>query len=120
MGQGFKPFGEGLEPFPLLFSKKEGMHGDKRGEIPPNPQGGGSDGGGAAPAHRILDFCWLLGLADVRGEVFHLPLWAVAGTIGTWCFAILLVKFLTSVVFKDMSLEDDAAAASAKGDGKRG
>ena len=60
------------------------------------------------------------GLADVRGEVFHLPLWAVAGTIGTWCFAILLVKFLTSVVFKDMSLEDDAAAASAKGDGKRG
>ena len=53
---------------------------------------------------------WLLagfGAAQLDIRVFHLPLWAVTSSIGTWMVAILLVKFLTSFVFKEMSLEDD-------------
>ena len=58
----------------------------------------------------VLILFWLaagFGAAQLDIKVFHLPLWAITSSIGTWMVAILLVKFLTSVVFKDMSLEDD-------------
>ena len=42
---------------------------------------------------------------DIR--VFHLPLWVVTSCIGTWVFALVLVRILTKKVFKDMNLEED-------------
>lgn len=58
----------------------------------------------------ILIAAWIaagFGLADVRVEFFHLPLWVWTATIGFWLFAILGVKLLTATVFVDMSLEED-------------
>jgi len=56
----------------------------------------------------VLIIFWMLagfGLADVDIKVFGLPLWAVAGTFGVWIFAMVLVKLLTTFVFKDIDLE---------------
>lgn len=58
----------------------------------------------------VLIIFWMLagfGLADVDIKVFGLPLWAVAGTFGVWIFAMVLVKLLTTFVFKDIDLETD-------------
>jgi uncharacterized membrane protein YhdT len=49
------------------------------------------------------------GVAQLDITIGYLPLWAVTSTIGTWLFAIVLVKLLTTKVFKDMSLEDEEA-----------
>ena len=48
------------------------------------------------------------GLAGVPGEVLGLPLWAVAGTLGVWCFAIAGVSVLVHRYFRDMPLSDEA------------
>lgn len=58
----------------------------------------------------LLILFWLLagfGAARLDVTVFHLPLWAVTSTIGVWFMAILLVKFLTKYIFRDMSLQDE-------------
>ena len=55
----------------------------------------------------LLILFWLVagfGLADAGIKVFHLPLWAVMGSIGVWFVAILLVRLLTKTVFRDMPL----------------
>ena len=57
-----------------------------------------------------------IGLADVRVEFFHLPLWVWTATIGFWLFAILGVKLLTATVFVDMSLEEDEENAVDAGE----
>ncbi|WP_462331700.1 YhdT family protein [Schwartzia sp. (in: firmicutes)] len=52
---------------------------------------------------------WLFagfGLKDSGIEIFHMPLWAVMSSFGVWIFTIILVKCLTSFVFRDMPLDE--------------
>lgn len=61
---------------------------------------------------------WLIagfGLSGIDVTVFHLPLWALAGTIGTWLFALLLVALLLRFVFCDMPLDDVKADEEEEG-----
>lgn len=44
------------------------------------------------------------GLAGMDVRIAHLPLWVVAGVPGTWLVAIILVKLLLKLVFRDMEL----------------
>lgn len=53
---------------------------------------------------------WVLagfGASQLDICVLHLPLWVITSSIGTWMVAIGIAKFLTTFVFKDMSLEED-------------
>lgn len=53
---------------------------------------------------------WLIagfGLSNLSITIFYLPLWVVTGCFGTWIFAMILVWFLITKVFKDMDLEED-------------
>lgn len=53
---------------------------------------------------------WLIagfGLAGVDVKIFHLPLWAVAGSIGVWIFAIAISWILSRKLFKDIDLGGD-------------
>lgn len=55
---------------------------------------------------------WLIagfGTASLDVKIFHLPLWAVLGSIGVWFFAIIISAVLSKVLFKDVELggEDD-------------
>lgn len=53
---------------------------------------------------------WLIagfGLANVDAKIFHLPIWAVAGSIGVWLFAILASYILSHKLFKDIDLGGD-------------
>ena len=55
---------------------------------------------------------WLIagfGTAASDVKIFHLPLWAVLGTIGVWLVAILISAILSKILFKDVDLggEDD-------------
>ena len=52
---------------------------------------------------------WLaagFGLSGLTAKIFHIPVWAVAGTVGVWVIAIVLVRVLTGLVFRDMPLDD--------------
>lgn len=63
-------------------------------------------------ALAVLIVFWLIagfGVAQLDIKVVFLPLWAVSATIGTWFFAMLLVKLLTSSVFKDIEFDDEEA-----------
>lgn len=63
-------------------------------------------------ALALVIIFWLaagFGLAGADVMIFQMPLWAIAGCVGTWLFAVLLVWFLVNRVFKNMSLEDDDA-----------
>ena len=54
-----------------------------------------------------LIFFWLIagfGTASIDVKIFHLPLWAILGTIGVWIFAILISFVLSKKLFKDMDL----------------
>lgn len=56
----------------------------------------------------VLIVFWLFagfGLSQVEAEVFHLPLWVWASTVGVWLVAILGVAALIRFVFRDMDLE---------------
>ena len=55
---------------------------------------------------------WLIagfGTASLDVKIFHLPLWAVLGSIGVWLFAIIISAVLSKILFKDVELggEDD-------------
>lgn len=53
---------------------------------------------------------WLIagfGLSTIDAKIFHLPLWAVAGSIGVWLFAILASYILSHKLFKDIDLDGD-------------
>lgn len=66
---------------------------------------------GGLLASLILFWCAAgFGLSGVQVEIFHLPLWAVMGTLGVWGFSILGVFFLVRGVFRDLPLEEDASA----------
>lgn len=56
---------------------------------------------------------WLIagfGMASLDVKIFHLPLWAVLGSIGVWIVAILISAILIKKLFTDMDLggEDNA------------
>ena len=53
---------------------------------------------------------WLIagfGTASSDVKIFHLPLWAVLGSIGVWFVAILISAVLSKVLFKDVYLGGD-------------
>ena len=61
-------------------------------------------------ALAALIIFWLIagfGLANVDVKIFHLPLWAAAGSIGVWIFAILASYILSHKLFKDIDLGGD-------------
>ena len=50
---------------------------------------------------------WLIagfGTASLDVKIFHLPLWAVLGSIGVWFVAILISAVLSKKLFTDMDL----------------
>ncbi len=54
-----------------------------------------------------LIFFWLIagfGTSSLDVKIFHLPLWAVLGTIGVWIFAILISFILSKKLFTDIDL----------------
>ena len=56
---------------------------------------------------------WLIagfGLSSIDVKIFHLPLWAVAGSIGVWIFAICISYILSRKLFKDIDLGGDENA----------
>ena len=44
------------------------------------------------------------GTASLDIKIFHLPLWAILGTIGVWIFAIVISFVLSKKLFTDMDL----------------
>ena len=53
---------------------------------------------------------WLIagfGTASSDVKIFHLPLWAVLGSIGVWFVAILISAVLSKILFKDVDLGGD-------------
>jgi len=53
---------------------------------------------------------WLVagfGTASLDVKIFHLPLWAVLGTVGVWLVAIFISALLSKVLFKDVDLGGD-------------
>lgn len=56
---------------------------------------------------------WLIagfGTSSLEVKIFHLPLWALLGTVGVWIVAICISAVLSKVLFKDVDLggENDA------------
>ena len=50
---------------------------------------------------------WLIagfGTASLDVKIFHLPLWALLGSIGVWLVAILISAVLSKMLFKDVDL----------------
>ena len=53
---------------------------------------------------------WLIagfGTASSEIRIFHLPLWAVLGSIGIWLVAIVISAVLSKILFKDIDLGGD-------------
>ena len=53
---------------------------------------------------------WLIagfGTASSDVKIFHLPLWAILGSIGVWFVAILISAVLSQILFKDVDLGGD-------------
>lgn len=58
-------------------------------------------------ALAALIFFWLIagfGTSSIDVKIFHLPLWALLGTIGVWFFAIGISFILSRKLFKNMDL----------------
>ncbi|MBR7025027.1 MAG: YhdT family protein [Selenomonadaceae bacterium] len=50
---------------------------------------------------------WLaagFGTSSLDVKIFHLPLWAVLGSVGVWLVAILISALLSKKLFTDMDL----------------
>ena len=53
---------------------------------------------------------WLIagfGTASLDVKIFHLPLWAILGSIGVWLVAILISFVLSRILFRDVDLGGD-------------
>jgi len=53
---------------------------------------------------------WLVagfGTAAVDVKIFHLPLWALLGTVGVWLVGIAIAALLSRKLFTDMDLGGD-------------
>ncbi|MGN0072863.1 MAG: YhdT family protein [Coriobacteriales bacterium] len=46
------------------------------------------------------------GLSGVETRICGIPLWAVAGTVGTWVFAIIVSVVLSKKLFCDFDVEE--------------
>ena len=58
-------------------------------------------------ALAALIIFWLIagfGTSALDVKIFHLPLWAILGTIGVWIFAIVISFILSRKLFTDMDL----------------
>lgn len=47
------------------------------------------------------------GVDALKITVFHTPLWAITGCVGTWVFSVVLVIIMVKKVFKDFNLDED-------------
>lgn len=47
------------------------------------------------------------GVSHFQITIYHTPLWAITGCIGTWIFSIVLVVWMVKKVFQDFELEDE-------------
>ena len=47
------------------------------------------------------------GVSRLDITVYHTPLWAITGCIGTWLFSVVMVVWMIKKVFKDFSLKDE-------------
>ena len=53
---------------------------------------------------------WLIagfGTASLDVKIFHLPLWALLGSVGVWFVAIFISAILSRKLFTDMDLGGD-------------
>lgn len=48
-----------------------------------------------------------IGVSRLNITIFHTPLWAITGCIGTWLFSVLAVWILVKKVFKNFDLEEE-------------
>ena len=61
----------------------------------------------AALALTIVVWALLgFGLSGVETRICGIPLWAVAGTVGTWVFAIAVSVVLSKKIFSDFNAEE--------------
>ncbi|MBR5913275.1 MAG: YhdT family protein [Selenomonadaceae bacterium] len=61
-------------------------------------------------ALAALIIFWLIagfGTSSLDVKIFHIPLWAILGTIGVWFFAIVISFILSQKLFTDMDLGGD-------------
>ena len=56
-----------------------------------------------------------IGVSRLNITIFHTPLWAITGCIGTWIFSVILVIWLVKHVFKDFSLDEDDQSLEMEG-----
>ena len=47
-----------------------------------------------------------IGVSRLNITIFHTPLWAITGCIGTWIFSVIAVWILVKKVFKNFDLEE--------------
>lgn len=53
---------------------------------------------------------WLIagfGTSSLEIKIFHVPLWAILGSIGVWIVAIIISAILSKKLFTDMDLEGE-------------
>ena len=58
----------------------------------------------------VVVLAWILlgfGLVGSQTTIFHVPLWVVGGTIGTWIVALIVCVVLARYVFVDFDLDDE-------------
>ena len=63
-----------------------------------------------ALALAALIIFWLIagfGTSPLEVKIFHIPMWAIFGTIGVWIFAIFISFILSKKIFTDFDLEDE-------------
>lgn len=48
-----------------------------------------------------------IGVSKFDITVYHTPLWAITGCLGTWIFSIVAVVWLVKKVFQDFDLEEE-------------
>ncbi len=48
-----------------------------------------------------------IGVSRLNITIFHTPLWAITGCIGTWIFSVVAVWILVKKVFKNFDLEEE-------------
>ncbi len=48
-----------------------------------------------------------IGVSRLNITIFHTPLWAITGCIGTWIFSVVAVWVLVKKVFKNFDLEEE-------------
>lgn len=63
---------------------------------------------------------WVLagfGVSCLDITILHLPLWAITGCLGTWCFAVFLSVWLVRRVFKDFDLDCEASEPDTQEEG---